>query len=108
MLGVFRKRSAGSDEAIPEDLLANVPELGASAAPVAAEPVRLVPVSEVDDDALLEAERAMAKVATAWNDMERRVHALEAENQRLHERLREAEAKAHILDEVRASLSKAK
>jgi len=100
VLGLFRKRSEGPEEAISEDLLANVPVLLTEVAPD--------PAAAPDLTAIHEAEEALSRLSSAWGAMEARLRDLEAQNERLAGRLREAEAKAAILDEVKASLNRAK
>lgn len=99
MLGLFRKRSEGPEEAISDDLLANVPIL-ADEAPEAPDAPDLT--------AIHDAEAALSRLSGAWGAMEARLKSLEAENVLLAGKLRDAEAKAAILDEVKASLNRAK
>ncbi|GEM_PF-6987647 len=105
VLGVFRKRS-DADEAIPEDLLANVPEIGGGGP--ATTRLTVVAVEEDDEDPLRDVRASLERASEGLSHMARRVKDLESENLRLAARLREAEAKAALLDEVRASLNKAR
>ena len=105
VLGVFRKRS-DEPESIPEGLLESVPEIGGGGSPAAARPI-LVGV-EAEEDPLRGVRESLDRASLGLSQMARRVKDLESENARLAARLREAEGKAAVLDEVRASLDKAR
>jgi len=110
VLGVFRKRSGDADEAIPEDLLENVPEIGGSgpSGPTRLTVVAVETAHDEDEDPLKSVRESLDRASQGLTQMARRVKELEVENARLAGRLREAEAKAAVLDEVRASLNKAR
>ena len=99
VLGVFRKRGDDTIENISDDLLENVPEIGGGA-PVTK--LTIVPDSDVSQ----QAHQAIDRLADAYEAMNRKLRALEEENARLTMRLKESEAKAALLDEVKASLSR--
>lgn len=110
MLGVFRKRASSPEESIPEDLLEMVPEIPETTKPepkAAKTPVAVrISANALVEEARAELDGRLDALAKALLDMEARTRSLEVENEGLVIRLREAEKKASVLDEIQASLGR--